>query len=527
MKHSLSHGIVATCRYFALRLLVAAAGVLFFHSAQAGVFDYEPFSTATYNENQQLGKSVGTFTIGNSGGTGSSIVSNAAQLTYSGLLCDTGSRGVARVTNVTTSNRQAGKNITLTSSGSVYCSFLLKVLDAPVSNRCLIVFGSAADQSNPVNAGVFMDSDRKLHASKQNLTTIGDPTPNALDLNTTNLVVFRYTFGSPAAADIWLNPPTDKFGVDEASVPAADVSMTSGGSPTSLGCYSLPQGRGDTSTSTGYGSGSGLLHMDEIRIADNWAEVTPAIGTCTAAGVVSSPINKTATAETTVTFSVNGSGTFPTYQWQLSTNGGTTWNHISSATNSTYTTPTLTLANNGNQYRAIVIVSCSGGSSDTSSVATLTVTAPVITPVGLILDDIWTDGNRTDGPVGISNSVWRASSAGNLVMDGTTMVGSAASGSSRLFVGYFVDDTSSNVPVHLDVGRAIKSTVVFTPINVVAQGGNSIRVGLVDYADGATRVTGDGFQYHHSHGILCAKRERLGSLGDWDFSGARPNWRRR
>jgi hypothetical protein len=41
------------------------------------------------------------------------------------------------------------------------------------------------------------------------------------------------------------------------------------------------------------------------------------------------------------------------YQWQLSTDGGTTWNDIVGATGSTYTTPYLLATDNGNQYRVI------------------------------------------------------------------------------------------------------------------------------------------------------------------------------
>lgn len=73
----------------------------------------------------------------------------------------------------------------------------------------------------------------------------------------------------------------------------------------------------------------------------------------------------------TVTFNAVATGNpAPTYQWQRSTNGGGTWSNISGATSSSYTTPSLQLINDGNQYRC---VATNTEGSDTSNVATLTV----------------------------------------------------------------------------------------------------------------------------------------------------------
>ena len=60
------------------------------------------------------------------------------------------------------------------------------------------------------------------------------------------------------------------------------------------------------------------------------------------------------------------------YHWQLSTDGGVTFNPISSATNATYTTPPLTTADNNSQYNCVLGVYCDG-SSTTTAAATLTV----------------------------------------------------------------------------------------------------------------------------------------------------------
>jgi hypothetical protein len=68
-------------------------------------------------------------------------------------------------------------------------------------------------------------------------------------------------------------------------------------------------------------------------------------------------------------FSITATGT---YQWQLSTDGGSTWNNISGATNASYTVSGATTLMNGNQYRCTVTNSCG---TTQSTAATLSVSA--------------------------------------------------------------------------------------------------------------------------------------------------------
>jgi len=60
------------------------------------------------------------------------------------------------------------------------------------------------------------------------------------------------------------------------------------------------------------------------------------------------------------------------YQWQLSTDGGTTFANVSGATSSTLSLSGLTTGDSSKQYRCVV--SATGTASVTSSAATLTVT---------------------------------------------------------------------------------------------------------------------------------------------------------
>ena len=76
--------------------------------------------------------------------------------------------------------------------------------------------------------------------------------------------------------------------------------------------------------------------------------------------IISHPQNTTVAVGTTATFTISAEaadadeGGVLSYQWQLSTDGGSSWKEIPEATESRYTTPEVTLDNNGDQYRCEV-----------------------------------------------------------------------------------------------------------------------------------------------------------------------------
>ena len=75
------------------------------------------------------------------------------------------------------------------------------------------------------------------------------------------------------------------------------------------------------------------------------------------------------------------------YQWQVSSDSGSSWSDIASATSSQYTTPTLVIGDNAKQYRLAVTNSKNGTTTTAySSAATLTVTRTTLatptTPTG-------------------------------------------------------------------------------------------------------------------------------------------------
>jgi hypothetical protein len=87
--------------------------------------------------------------------------------------------------------------------------------------------------------------------------------------------------------------------------------------------------------------------------------------------VTTNPTNVALAAGKTATFTAAASGfPTPTVQWQVSTNGGSTFSNISGATSTTLTLTSVPLAANGNEYRAVFTNSVN---SANTTAATLTV----------------------------------------------------------------------------------------------------------------------------------------------------------
>lgn len=95
------------------------------------------------------------------------------------------------------------------------------------------------------------------------------------------------------------------------------------------------------------------------------------------ATINSQPVDQTVSDGGNTTFSVIASGTNLIYQWQESTDGGSTFTDIIGSTNSSYSL-NVNLADNGNQYRVVVSDGANVCAQAVSSVATLTVTVKTV-----------------------------------------------------------------------------------------------------------------------------------------------------
>ena len=143
---------------------------------------------------------------------------------------------------------------------------------------------------------------------------------------------------------------------EDSSLPAGlSLNASTGaisGTPSAAGTYKFT-----VTAANAYGSDS-----RELSITINPATLS----------ITTQPSSQSVTEGNPAAFSVTatGSGTL-NYQWQQSTNNGSTWTDISGATSATYTIENTTTGMNGYQYRCAVT---GNGSSVTSNAATLTVT---------------------------------------------------------------------------------------------------------------------------------------------------------
>ena len=100
--------------------------------------------------------------------------------------------------------------------------------------------------------------------------------------------------------------------------------------------------------------------------------------------ITANPTSATACTGTNQTFSVTATGTGITYQWQLSTDGGATYNNVPAAapysgtTTATLTITGVTIGLNNNRYRCVVTGTCPPAATSTDAILTV-LTAVAIT----------------------------------------------------------------------------------------------------------------------------------------------------
>jgi len=145
----------------------------------------------------------------------------------------------------------------------------------------------------------------------------------------------------------------------------------------------LPPGEGSWTNVPG--ATSETLSVEKATIAESGnayrAVFTNTVNTATSASatltvnqpphIVTAPSDETVLVGKTATFTAKASGApAPTVQWQVSSNGGATFQNMAGATSGTLTVQNATLVESGNRYRAVFT---NKAGSATTSAATLTV----------------------------------------------------------------------------------------------------------------------------------------------------------
>ena len=115
---------------------------------------------------------------------------------------------------------------------------------------------------------------------------------------------------------------------------------------------------------------SGSAFTTDATITATYAQA------CTPPAVTTNPSSQSITYGSDASFTVAGTN-YTGIQWQVSTDGGTTWSDITGANSLTYSLTKPGVSLSGNKYRAVLTGSC--GSPATSNAATLTVNAAPVT----------------------------------------------------------------------------------------------------------------------------------------------------
>lgn len=230
---------------------------------------YEPFNYT--NEQEELGQfASGTnWSMGNSLSSSCGRLSTNAAMSYLGLQITPNAEGLmSRTSGTSTKNR--GAPFTAQTSGSVYLSFLFSLRSTVSTTMPVFGMGNSGNPASGSNPGpgatLWVDSSGRLLISKNNNTTIPtDPITSPLVVSNTYLVVMRYTFNTGSATDdevdLWLNPLP--FG-DNNNIPTPTLKTTTGADITMLQNVAYFQA-----------SGPPGVFIDEIRVANDWATVTP------------------------------------------------------------------------------------------------------------------------------------------------------------------------------------------------------------------------------------------------------------
>ncbi len=236
-------------------------------------------------------------------------------------------------------------------------------------------------------------------------------------------------------------------------------------------------------------SQNGYMYEAVFTNSVNSATSNPATLTVdTAPALTTQPVNQTAVAGATATFTAAASGNpAPTVQWQVSTNGGTSFSPINGATSTTLSLSGVTVSQNGDEFEAVFTNSVT---SVTTSAATLNIAPslaglPVVNGSNAVINIVSATGDGTTATITTSaqHGFWvgelvtltGTSPAGPGGLAGTVTVTGVPSATTFQFVStYSGSESLSGATVKAalaGVQRSMVDSIVYNfnePVNLTA-----------------------------------------------------------
>ncbi len=218
------------------------------------------------------------------------------------------------------------------------------------------------------------------------------------------------------------------------------------------------------------------------------------------ASITTQPANATTCEGSNASYSVSTTGSANTYQWQVSTDGGATFNDIPGATSATLNIPAVTIAMNNNQYH-VVVSSCSP-TAVTSANVTLTVNgqASITTQPSDVTSCQATDATftvQTGGP-GVTYQ-WQVSTDGGATFNDIP----GANANTYTITG--VTPSQNNNQYHVIIANSCTASVTSANVTLVVSNIASIitQPGSITACDGdatsfVADASGTGYQWQVS-----------------------------
>jgi hypothetical protein len=246
---------------------------------------------------------------------------------------------------------------------------------AGVPPGCAVTFGT-----NPVNPGsateVTLTNTNTLAPGNYNITIQG------VSGTITKTRVITFTVQPGAGPTINTNPASQTLcaGSNVTFTAAATGALSQQWQVSTDGGTTWNNVAGQTTTSYTINGIGAALNNNRYRCVFtgqcNTSNSSSAVLTVQLAPSISNqPANTNVCAGSNASFSTTATGTGLTYQWQLSIDGGTTWNNVGGATTSSLSVNAVTVAQNNYRYRCVVSGTCTPAATSTGAI--LNVTAPV------------------------------------------------------------------------------------------------------------------------------------------------------